>query len=141
MREILVAAERADRPDDDQAPEPITFPIKNPDGTTDRELTAYFPGDGQIAALMATSASFSSMPERVAGAINFLVSVLGDDDHSYIVNRLFDARDPFGAAHVQDILEGLVEEWTGRPTKLPSGSTPSRRTGGRKSTQRTPQPT
>lgn len=95
------------------------------------------PQDGQVAVLMATTGRHSSQQERIAGLINFFVGVLDEDSHSYIVNRLLDGGDQFGLANVEEILEGLMEDWAGRPTKQSSGSTTSPKDTGRSSTRRT----
>ena len=102
------------------------------------ECKAYRPKDGQLAVLMATTGRHSSNEEQVAGLINFFVAVLDDESHSYIVSRLLDRRDSFGLEQVQDIMEWMVEEWSGRPTRSPSVSTSSPPSGGQKSTQPTP---
>lgn len=98
----------------------------------------YHPGDGQLAYLMASMGRHTSTQERVAGVVNFFVAVLDADSQQYVIGRLLDRGDPFGITEVQQIMEWMVEEWAGRPTKSPSGSTPSRQRGGRKSTQPTP---
>lgn len=142
MQEILVAAERVadeDSGEDVFAEVPVRDMPK--DGEQEGQLTilrAYKPGDGQVAAFMTTSAAWTSTPEKVAGAVGFLDSVLEEEDRTYLRSRLFDRHDPFGPVHVLKIIEALMEEWTGRPTETPSGSTPSRRSGGRKSTRPTP---
>jgi hypothetical protein len=142
ITEFLVAADRADE-DEDQTPEPVVVRLRTPseDPDTDDdlyELTMHFPGDGQMAAWMATSASFAAQEERVAGTVNFFVSMLKEQDHAYIVARLYDRKDPFGTRDIMGLLHHAMEQWSGRPTKQPSGSTPSRRTGGPKSTRRSP---
>jgi hypothetical protein len=118
---------------------PIEVPIKDPETKeVVHTLVAYPPGEGQLVAFMTTSASWTTMPERIAGAMEFMVSLVSEEDHGWIVRRLLDRQDPFGGTHVLAIIEGLMEEWSGRPTERPSGSSPSRRTGGRKSTRPTP---
>lgn len=102
------------------------------------ECRAFKPADGQLAVLIATTSKHSSTQEQVAGLINFFVAVLDDDSHSYIVSRLLDRRDPFGITEVQDIMEWMVEEWSGRPTKSPSVSTQSPGSTGPSSTRPTP---
>lgn len=129
MREFTTAVEEVVEGDEDHG---IEFKV---DGVTCR---AYRPGDGQLAVLMATTTKHSSEQEQIAGIINFFVAVLDDETHSYIVSRLLDRRDRFGIAQVQNIMEWLIEQWSGRPTKSPTGSTPSREPDGQRSTQPTP---
>lgn len=130
MREFTTAANEAasgDEPD-----KGIPFMV---DGF---ECRAFKPQDGQLAVLMATTGRHSSNEEQIAGLINFFVAVLNDESHGYIVSKLLDRRDKFGLDEVQDIMEWLIEEWSGRPTRSPSGSTSSPESVGPKSTPSTP---
>lgn len=136
MKPIEVAAKRA-KAEEENDWEPVEVPIMDPDGET-TVLIANPPGGGQIAAFMATAASFNSVTDNVGGTITFLTSLFDDDDRRYIINRLFDRKDPFGPDEIQAIISGLMEEWTGRPTGSPSGSARSQKPGGRKSTRPTP---
>lgn len=136
MKPIEVAAKRA-KAEEENDWEPVEVPIKDPDGETTL-LIANPPGGGQIAAFMATAASFNSVTDNIGGTITFLTSLFDDDDRRYIINRLFDRKDPFGPDEIQAIISGLMEEWTGRPTGSPSGSARSQKPGGRKSTRPTP---
>lgn len=102
------------------------------------ECVAHKPKDGQLAVLMATTGRHSSQQEQIAGLINFFVAVLDDDSHSYVVNRLLDRKDPFGIDEVQNIMEWMIEEWSGRPTQSPSVSTASPPNAGQNSTPPTP---
>lgn len=131
MKEFTTAVNEAEKQDngDDGAME---FSV---DGVLCR---AYKPKDGQLAVLMASTGRHTSAQEQIAGVINFFVAVLDDESHNFIVNKLLDRKDPFGIEHVNDIMEWMMEEWSGRPTKSPSGSTTSPPTGGRNSTPPTP---
>lgn len=130
MKEFSTAISEAERQDDED--NAMEFSV---DGTLCR---AYRPSDGQLAFLMASTGRHSSDSEQIAGLINFFVAVLDDDSHNYVVSRLLDRRDPFGLEQVQAIMEWMVEEWSGRPTKSPSVSTPSPPNTGRSSTAKTP---
>jgi hypothetical protein len=114
LKEFSTAANRVTEGDE---PEPIEFGL---DGVL---CKAYYPKDGQVAVLMATGGKHSSDADQIAGVINFFVGVLDDDSHSYIVGRLLDRKDPFGLTEVQNIIEWLMEQWSGRPTKSSVGST------------------
>lgn len=131
MLEITTAAKRAEQ-GDKTADEGTPFKVD------DRECKAYRPGDGQLAVLMATTGRHSSQEESIAGIINFFASVLDDDSHTYVVSRLLDRRDPFGIAEVEDIMRGLVKEWTGNPTNGSSDSASSQPSIGQSSTPPTP---
>lgn len=140
MREIVIAANKADSVEPDK--EPVEIPLRDEPKDGEKEgklriIVAQPPTSGQWTVFMATNASFASQTERIAGALNFFVSLLSSEDHSYIVARLFDRNDHFGPEHVSDILDALIEEWSGRPTEGPSDSASSPPTTGRSSTRRT----
>jgi len=129
LKEFVTAAEDAAR---ENADEGMEFSV---DGVMCR---CYRPKDGQLAVLMATTSRHSSQQEMIAGIINFFVAVLDEESHNYVVGRLLDRTDPFGIEQVQQIMNWMIEEWSGRPTPSPSVSTQSQRSGGRRSTPRTP---
>ena len=105
MKEFTTAL-KAVTDDEDQ---PMLFSI---DG---HELAAYQPTDGQLALLMSSIAAHTSVQTRVAGVINFSAT--------YITDRLLSRTDPLGVEQVEEIMEWMVEEWTGRPTQPLSVST------------------
>lgn len=141
MKEFATAARAVENEEaDDRYPYEFTL-----DGVLCR---AREPKDGQVAVLMASTGRHSGTQDQIAGIINFFVSVLDADTHQFIVNKLLDPEDDFGleapednpeAASVQGIMEYLMEEWSGRPTKSSSASSASPKRGGRRSTQSTPQ--
>lgn len=99
---------------------------------------AYKPSEGQFIMLMADTQSRGRTTEqKLAAIVDFVVEVMDPESHTYIVNRLMDRHDPFGLADIQPIVEWLIEEWGGRPTKRPSDFARSRKNGGPKSTPRT----
>lgn len=106
-------------------PEPVT-------------LTAFQPDEAQFAMLMASTGRGVSDMDRIAGIINFFVNILEEDDADYLQGRLLNRNDDFGIPEVEAIMEWLSEEWTGNPTQGPSGSTPSSKSTGPASTERTP---
>lgn len=105
------------------------------------ELTAFRPDENQFALLMAAVGLGSNGTDGVAGTINFLLSVLDGHSKAYISRRLLDPTDDFGMEEVQNIMFGLIEEWTGRPTGSSTDSSQSQRDGGRKSTGTTSEST
>jgi len=127
MREFMTAAKDAVGED-----EVIEIPL---DGVIYR---AYQPTDGQFAFVMATTGKHASTQDQVAGQINFFLSLFEKEDADALAHRLLDRTDPFGIEMVTEIMEAMMEEWSGRPTKRSSGSSQSPRTTGRKSTPRTP---
>lgn len=130
MKEFNSAAEAV--VNETEAPDGLKFKI---DGV---ECTAHHPQPGQLAILMASTGRRASEADMIAGIINFFASTLDKSSYRYVEDRLLDYEDPFGLEQVQDILEWLVEEWTGRPIKLPSGSTPSPGSTGDVSTEPAP---
>jgi hypothetical protein len=100
-------------------------------------LRYYRPTDGQVAVYMASTGRHASDSDRTAAIINFFIELFDKDSQTYLIERLLDRDDPFGLAQVEEMIEALTEEWSGRPTQPSSGSTPSRRTGGQRSTPRT----
>lgn len=141
MREFTTAAKA---PIEDEV---IVFKVRrNPEADPDyvpdvTELKAYRPGDGQLAVLMASFGKASDEIESIAGPLNFFDSILDEAGRRYILDRMLDPKDPFGPEDCEQIMEGLIEEWSGRPTQPPSGSTSSQPNGGQNSTPTTPQST
>jgi len=103
----------------------------------DHVVRAYRPTDGQLAMLMASVGRHTSEVTKIAGCIDFFVTVMDEESHRYVVDRLLSREDPLGIMDVQGIIEWLIEEWSGRPTQSLSVSTQSRQNGGRKSKPRT----
>ena len=126
MREFVTAARQA--PIALEGAEPIEFVL---DGET---FTAYPPTTGQLALLVASQAKNREVPDTVAAVIDFLDGILDDNAQATFRRRLMDRDDPFDFDTVNWIVENLIEEWGGRPTTSPSGSAPSRRSGGSRST-------
>jgi hypothetical protein len=79
---------------------------------------------------MASVGRHASFHQQVAGVINFFCEVMDADAHAYVVERLLDRKDPFGLEQVTEIMEWMIEEWTGNPTQKPSVSTASPSTTG-----------
>lgn len=139
MKEFITAARAAAEPQ--EAPLEFTLTRKDENGEVieSQVCHAYKPNEGQVAVLMATtSARHLSEPEMVAGIINFFVEILDEETHHYIVNRLLRKDDDFGIGEVQEIINWMMEEWSGRPTQLSPASTPSQASGGATSTPPTP---
>lgn len=129
MKEFVTAGRRSKNSVFDNA-EPVTFKVD------DDEFTAYPPTEGQMALMMAAQANNRETSDHVAGVIDFFDGLLDEETQKIFRERLMDRDDPFDFDLVQEIMESLIEEWSGRPTQSPRGSTPSRPTTGRKSTAR-----
>lgn len=140
--ETAVAVARAEDSPEEATIEFVVVEIgEDEEGEETRERImchAYHPGEGEVIMLISDAMGRrSSVPEKVAAIIDFLVNVLDDESTDYIVGRLLDRRDPFGISEIEPIVFGLIEEMGGRPTKQPSDFARSRKNGGQKSTQRT----
>jgi hypothetical protein len=101
-------------------------------------MTCFRPTGGQFAMLMAMTTKYSTDQEAVAGLITMFVNMHDDESQAHIVNRLFDRKDAFDVDSVDTIMRGLLEEWSARPTELPSDSVSSPPPTTPKSTPRTP---
>jgi hypothetical protein len=113
MKEFTTAV--AEVTEDQEAP--MVFKI---DG---QELRAYKPTEGQLAMLMAQLGRHTSETTKVAGIIDFFTSVMDEKSHQYVVTRLLSRDDPMELKQVEEVMEWMVEEWSGRPTKSPNVST------------------
>jgi hypothetical protein len=128
MREFVTAVEDAFDPEPDEGNTLVL------DG---EKLRYYRPTDGQLAIYFASTGRHSSDADRTAAVINFFIELFDKESQEHLVERLLDRTDPFGLPKIEEMLEALTEEWSGRPTRRSSGSTQSRTSGGRKSTART----
>lgn len=129
MKEFTTAARRS-APTAIDGAEPITFTV---DG---EEYTAYPPTPGQLALLISAQAKNREPEESIASIIDFLDGILDENAQAMFRKRILDREDPFDFDTVETIMEGLIEEWSARPTSSPSASSSSPANGGRKSTAR-----
>lgn len=129
MREFSTAIHESEKDPDEE--EPLVFTI---DG---QELRAYKPTEGQFAMLVMVMGRHVTDLDQAGGVIDFFVSMLDEPSTRYVTNRLLTRKNPMPVETIVDVLSWMIEEWGGRPFSGPSGSTPSRRNGGRKSTPRT----
>lgn len=100
-------------------------------------IRAYRPTDGQIAMLMAALGRHTSESTKIAGVVDFFVATLDDDGYNYVTNRLLSREDALEMDQIQEVIEWMIEEWSGRPTQQPSASTPLQASGGPKSSPTT----
>jgi hypothetical protein len=130
VKEFSTAAEKQDETTDEAD---LIFMLD------DHEMRAYKPTEGQFALVMMALGRHASNTEQFAGVIDFFVNVLDGPSQQYVMDRMASRENVIPMEDIVAMLEWMVEEWGGRPTQSPSASTPSRRSGGRKST-RTLQP-
>lgn len=126
MREFITAAAAAGDEGDTFGHE-ITIQVD------DREVRILPAAEGALAMLLASDAV--PLQEKVSASINFFFSILAeraDEDHFKL--RLYDRDDPFGGSMIAELVEGIIEEWTGDPTQSSSDSTGSLDSTGASST-------
>lgn len=104
----------------------------------DRVLRAYNPTEGQLTFMMASMGRGQSQSSRFANMINVMLESLRGDDKDYLEERLL-TRGPnrLPVKTIEQIFEGLVEDWFARPTQPASGSAGSQPSGGQNSTPTT----
>lgn len=130
MREFTTSARAAGDEGDDFG-EDVEI---NVDGRTVKIMPV---NEGALAMLLASDAA--PLHEKVSANINFFFSILRDGrDVDYFKSRLYDRRDAFGTEQVIDIVEGVIEEWSGDPTQSSSDSTGSQDSTGESSTESAP---
>jgi hypothetical protein len=126
MREFITSAEAAGDEGDTYGSD-LTIKV---DG---REVKIMPVNEGAMAMLLASDAA--PLHQKVSATINFFFSILRDGrDIEFFKSRLYDRGDPFNTEHVTDIVESVIEEWSGDPTQSPSDSTGSPPTTGESST-------
>jgi hypothetical protein len=111
--------------------EPQEPPLKA--NVLDRQVTFNSPGTGQIAYVASYMAGDDGEIIQYGGMLNFLFSLLqDDDDRAYVKRSLRDQS--LTMEDVEEILIWIVEEWSERPTKRPSDFSDGQRTTGKSST-------
>lgn len=128
MREFITAVEEIETEEEPA----LVFKI---DG---HEMRAYKPTEGQFALLMMAMGRHVSNAEQFAGVIDFFIQVLDAPSQKYVIDRMMSRTEIIPMEQVVQIMEWMIEEWSGRPFLSPSASTSSPPRGGRKSTARTP---
>lgn len=104
-----------------------------------REVTFFEPGSGQLVIMMGFGRGQIDH-KQAATFIALFFSMMDDETVTYFQDRLMDAKDPFdidSEGGIFDLWEGLVEQWSARPTREPSDYQPKRTSTGRASTAST----
>jgi hypothetical protein len=108
-------------------------PIKA--GILDRDIEFQFPGSGAVAYLSMIAASADTDLEAGAGLLNFLISMVDEDDQRYIQRVILNPRSGFDLDDVPEVIEYLIEQWGAeRPTTPASDSSASQASTGTRST-------
>lgn len=105
---------------------------------TDREgkilrtvaCSACRPSPGQVAYVTAAMHRKASKDQQIAGAITFCMEIMDHDTRAYLSERLLDSEDPFELKEIQEIIEGLIEEWSGKATEQSSDSSDTPQSSG-----------
>jgi hypothetical protein len=117
---------------------PLENPVEIQFSLDDDVFTFFPPTAGQLAYLVAAQSDSRDASEQMAAIIDFVDGILDDDGREVLRRRLLDRNDPFDFDDIEKILEGLMEEWTTRPTMPSIASSTSPSTGGRRSTAKRP---
>ena len=126
MREFHTAAKREAESEVFDNAEPLDIKID------DDEFTLLPPTPEQMAFIMVRMEGKAG--QQIAGLIDFLDSMLDEDDQERFHERLLDRNDNLTLDTVQEMVSYAMEEWSGRPTGSSAGSTPSRASSGSRST-------
>jgi hypothetical protein len=129
MREFVTAAEKSEETEEEAD---LHFVLD------EQELRAYKPTEGQFALLMMAMGKYATNTDQISAVMDFFIKVMDEPSQRYIIERMGSRDNVIPIATIVDIMEWMIEEWGGRPFQNPSASTSSRRSGGRKSTPRTP---
>lgn len=122
-----VAKESGDDNPNEEVEEWETFKID------DVEYKYQQPGEGQVVALMALTERRKKNQIKITGIIDFFFSILDEESESLLYARLFDPKDSFDVSSeggINDILDALLEDWGGRPTRRSPDSVKSLATTG-----------
>jgi hypothetical protein len=99
----------------------------------DEVLTAHAPASGQLALLLSSMVDGRVQLSSLAALFDFLAAVMDEEDFAVIRADLQDGVD---VEIVVDLIQGLMEEWSARPTTPAPASSPSRTPTGKRSTAR-----
>lgn len=127
MREFITAADD-DFNDEDEI---ITYVV---DG---EKLEFYKPSSSQQVIMMGMPRDKNDH-RAVRNFLSLFFEICVDETRNLLDERLLDRHDHFGIKHIFQIFEGLMEDWSARPTGKPSASQRSRRTTGSTSTAKAP---
>ena len=125
MREFSTAATRGKA----GVPNPIDIEFKLDDDV----LTARAPTSGQVALFVQHGRGGGV--QSITSLFEFFSDVLDDHDWALVEEKL---RDGMDVDLLSEISNYLIGEWSGRPTKLSSVSSPTPNGTGRKSTAKRP---
>lgn len=101
----------------------------------DTQLYALLPTEADVALAASAMSAYAEDGEKVVAILDLFWSLMEDATARHLRRRLRDRKDRFGVPDIMNVLEWIIEERTGRPTKPSSGSTASPPTTGARSTE------
>lgn len=99
-----------------------------------KETVFHYPGTGQMAYMAMASAGDRNNMQTAGMMINFVISLMEDEDARRLRGLLLDRENEYGMEDLLDVFDELQERWSSRPTQSSSASSPSRPETGRRST-------
>jgi hypothetical protein len=127
VKEFALALEREISDDEEEL-----LPFKMAGDET--QLYAMMPTESDVALVAGAMSQYAEDGEKVVAIFDLFWSLMDDATGRHLRRRLRNRSDPFGIPDVMNVLEWIVEERTGRPTKPSSGSTASQPSTGARST-------
>lgn len=125
VKEFAIALEREL---DDEPDELMPFTMAD----DDTELFALKPTESDVALVAGAMSQYAEDGEKIVAILDLFWSLMDEATARHLRRRMRNRKDSFGPGDILNIMEWIVEETTGRPTKPSSVSTPSRpRTGDR----------
>lgn len=120
----------------DDEDEVIELSIGDAQGRNVEDYVIFKPTETQIAIYLANYESGNIAV--LAGTFEFVKMIFDKEDADHLMARLKDRDDPFELPTLTEILLGIIQEVSGRPTRRSTGSTRSPRAGGPRSTDKLP---
>lgn len=99
-------------------------------------MEAYYPDETQVAFYASAFADGATLPNQMKATLDFLEGICTPETYRLIARRakLPKHIDPFGLEDIEVILENIMDETTGHPTRPSSSSTGSQGNTGNTST-------
>ena len=104
----------------------------------DTQLYALMPTEADVALAAGALSQYAEDGEKAVAVLDLFWSLMTDETARHLRRRLRDRKDRFGVPDVMNVLEWIIEERTGRPTKPSSASTASQPSTGASSTVNSP---
>jgi hypothetical protein len=115
------------------APQPVSFELTDADGGA-QPFTANFPPEGELLLFMAAQSDDSEDADRAAAVLSLLKSMFPAEEYQLLRGYLRSGA--LETERLSEILEWIIEQWSGFPTKPAGGSSGSPARTGTRSTGR-----